>query len=215
MRALQSRGWGVVEAPPADGCPDGVFIEDQVVVYGDLAVLCRSGAPQRRAEQVGLAETMRSLGYRVEAITEPATLDGGDVLKHDASVWVGVGGRTNRAGFEQLAALWEPIGVTCQAVPAGPSLHLKSAVTVLPDATLLGWPPALSEAAGLPRLLAADEPAGAHVVLLGGNTVLLSEAAPLTADRLRARRLDVVTVDIGEFEKLDGCVTCLSVRLRG
>lgn len=215
MRALQSRGWGMVEAPPADDCPDGVFIEDQVFVYGDLALLCRSGAPARRAEQVGLADTMRSLGYRVETMAEPATLDGGDVLKHSGEVWVGVHGRSNEAGFARLAELLAPLGVTCRQVPAGPALHLKSAVTALPDNTLIGWPPALQDVAALPRFMAAAEPAGAHVVLLGGSTVLISAAAPVTAERLRARRLDVVTVDIGEFEKLDGCVTCLSVRLRG
>jgi dimethylargininase len=215
LRALQSRGWGVVEAPPADSCPDGAFIEDQVFVYGDLALVCRSGAPSRRVERVGLIDTMRSLGYRVETVPESATLDGGDILKHAGDVWVGVGGRTDDAGFARLAELLEPFDVTCRPVPTGPALHLKSAVTVLPDNTLIGWRPALAALAELPRFMSADEPTGANVVLLGGSGVLIPQSAPVTAERLRARRLDVVTVDIGEFEKLDGGVTCLSVRLRG
>ena len=218
VRALQGQGWAIVEAPPADDCPDGVFVEDQVVVYGDLAVLGRSGAPQRRAEQTGLEETMRSLGYRVERITEPGTLDGGDVLKHDGLVWVGdaeEAPRTDAAGYAQLAELLAPLGVQCRRVAVRGVLHLKSAVTALPDGTVLGWEPALPDPGAFRSFLPADEPSGAHVVLLGGRTVLMAESAPLTAEQLRRRGLDVVTVDIGELEKLDGCVTCLSVRLRG
>jgi len=93
-------------------------------------------------------------------------------------------------------------------------LHLKSAVTALPDGTVIGYPPLVDDPAVFPDFLAVPEESGAHVVLLGGDTVLMAAGAPATAALLEARGLRPVTVDISEFEKLEGCVTCLSVRLR-
>ena len=215
--AFRRRSWEVIEAPPVEDCPDGVFIEDQVFVYGDIAVLCRSGAPERRAEQVGLADLLVAQGYRLASIEEPGTLDGGDILKHNRAVWVGDGGATGRSnaeGVAQLAAALAPVRVPVHFVPNTKTLHLKSAVTALPDGTVIGYPPLVDDPSVWPKFLPVPEEAGAHVVLLGGNAVLLSASAPRTAELLRGRGLDVASVDISEFEKLEGCVTCLSVRLR-
>jgi dimethylargininase len=214
---LRRRGWSILEAPPADGCPDGVFIEDQVVVYGDVAVIGRSGAPRRRRERRGLRSLLLGVGYRVRAVVEPGTLDGGDVLKHGRDIWVGVGGRTNDEGVRQLEAALAAHPVRVHRVPVERVLHLKSGVTALPDGTVIGHRSTLGGGMGSawPRVLEVPEEEGAHVVLIGGTSVLMSAAAPRTAQLLRGRGLDVVVVDISEFEKLEGCVTCLSVRLRG
>jgi len=213
--ALVDQGWQVIEAPPADACPDGVFVEDPVFVHRDLAVLMRSGAPERRGETEGLAEVLTAQGYRIAAIEEPGTMDGGDILTHGDQVWVGVGGRTNQAGVDQLAALLAELGATVTAVPTTKALHLKSAVTALPDGTVIGYEQVVDEPSTWPGFLAMPEEPGAHVVLLGDDRVLMSAAAPRSAAVLAGRGLDVVTVDISEYEKLEGCVTCLSVRLRG
>ena len=93
-------------------------------------------------------------------------------------------------------------------------LHLKSAVSALPDGTVLGYPPNVDDPSIYPSFLAVPEEAGAHVVLLDEDRVLMAANAPHTAAMLRERGLHVVSVDIGEFEKLEGCVTCLSVRVR-
>jgi dimethylargininase len=212
---LRRRGRSVVEAVPADDCPDGVFIEDQVVVHGDVAVLCRSGAPARRGERAGIREAVEAQGYRTVEVEEPGTLDGGDVLKHGHVVWVGVGGRTNLSGVDQLRQALQGHRVEVVPVPVSKVLHLKSAVTALPDGTVLGYPPLVDDPTVWPRFLAVPEEPGAHVGLLGGMSVLMSASAPRTAQLLAARGHDVTTVDISEFEKLEGCVTCLSVRLRG
>ncbi|WP_226343741.1 dimethylargininase [Agilicoccus flavus] len=213
--ALAAHGWETVEVTPVPDCPDGVFVEDTAVVYGDLAVLARSGAPERRAEAAGMREALQGQGYRVAEITAPGTLDGGDVLKHGGTVWVGLGGRTNKAGVSSLRALLEPLGARVVAVPLTTVLHLKSAVTALPDGTVVGYAPLVDDASLWDPFLAVPEEAGAHVVLLGDDTVLMSTSAPRTARLLRERGLRVVAVDMTEFEKLEGCVTCLSIRLRG
>ncbi len=214
VAALNAEGWATIEVPPADTCPDSVFVEDTVVMYGNLAVISRPGAEQRKAETTGTEETLAGLGYRIAGITEPGTLDGGDVLKHGPRVWVGFGGRTNRAGLEQLAALLEPEGATVVGVPVTKVLHLKSAVTALPDGTVIGFEPLVDDPAAWEPFLPVPEEPGAHVVLLDGETVLMSSGAPRTRELFEQRGLRVVAVDIGEFEKLEGCVTCLSVRLR-
>lgn len=214
VRALRANGWETTEVAPADDCPDAVFVEDPVVVYRDLAVLARSGAPGRLAEVAGVEAAVREQGMTVVRIVAPGTLDGGDVLKIGATAYVGLGGRTNGHGARQLDDFLAPYGVTVVGVPVTKVLHLKSAVTALPDGTVIGYPPLVDDPAVFPRFLAVPEEAGAHVVLLGGDTVLLSVAAPATAELLAERGLVPVTVDISEFEKLEGCVTCLSVRLR-
>ena len=212
--ALTASGWRIGQVPAAEDCPDSVFIEDAVVICEDLAVLARPGAPARRGEVDGVAGVVRSLGLRTARIREPGTLDGGDVLQAGHTVYVGRGGRTNGAGIGQLRALLAPLGRTVIAVPLGNVLHLKSAVTALPDGTFLLLPQ-LVPAALFPAVRPVAEEAGCHVVPLGGDQVLIAASAPRTAEVLDDLGFVPVVVDISEFEKLEGCVTCLSVLLPG
>jgi dimethylargininase len=201
-------------AHPADECPDAVFIEDAVVMFRGLAVLTRPGAESRRGEVAGAAKVVESLGCPVATIEAPGTLDGGDVLKVGDTVYVGRGGRTNGDGLRQLRRLLEPLGATVVAVPITKVLHLKSAVTALPDGTVIGYRPLVDDPAVFDRFLAVPEESGAHVVLLGGDRLLMAADAPRSAALFADLGYEPVTVDIGEFEKLEGCVTCLSVRIR-
>jgi dimethylargininase len=214
VAALRDNGWQIVEVDPIDECPDAVFIEDAVVVFGDLAVVTRPGAESRRGETAGAERAARAIGLQIHRITEPATLDGGDVLKVGRTVYVGVSGRTNLAGVGQLGDLLEPLGWTVQPVPLTRVLHLKSAVTALPDGMVIGYPQLVDDPAVFERFLAVPEPAGAHIVLLGDDRLLMSGDARRTAEMFRSMGYDPIEVDISEFEKLEGCVTCLSVRIR-
>ena len=212
--ALAGSGWQVEQVPVAEDCPDSVFVEDAVVVCDDLAVLTRPGAPPRRPEVDGVAPVMASLGLRTARIEAPGTLDGGDVLQAGTTVYVGRGGRTNGEGIRQLRALLAPLGRTVVGVPLGAVLHLKSAVTALPDGTFLLLPD-LVPAGLFPAVRPVTEESGCHVVPLGGDRVLIAASAPRTAESLEDLGFTPVVVDIGEFEKLEGCVTCLSVLLPG
>ncbi|MEU1183350.1 dimethylargininase [Streptomyces sp. NPDC005820] len=211
---LRAHGWETIEVDPADDCPDAVFVEDTVVMYKNVALIARSGAESRRAETDGVEEAVARLGCSVNWIWEPGTLDGGDVLKVGDTIYVGRGGRTNAAGLQQVRAAFEPLGARVVAVPVSRVLHLKSAVTALPDGTVIGHIPKVDRPSLFPRFLSVPEEAGSHVVLLGGPKLLMSAAAPQSAELFADLGLEPVTVDIGEFEKLEGCVTCLSVRLR-
>lgn len=210
VAALAAAGWRIRPVSPADDQPDAVFVEDTVVICDDLALLARPGAPRRRAEVPGAEKIVRELGLELARIEAPGTLDGGDVLQVGETVYVGRSARTNDDAFCQVARLFGALGRRVVAVPVTGCLHLKSAMTALPDGTLIGLPD-LVDTSVLPGLCVAPEPAGAHVLPLGENRVLVAASAPRTAERLTAEGYDVSRVDISEFEAREGCVTCLSV----
>ena len=160
VAALTSAGWAMVEVSPIEQCPDSVFVEDTVVMFGAVAVLTRPGADSRRGEVAGTAEALEALGYRTARITGDGRLDGGDVLKVGSRVYVGRGGRTNAEGIRQLRAVLTPLGAQVTAVPLTKALHLKSAVTALPDGTVIGWEPVVDDPAFFPHFLAMPEETG-------------------------------------------------------
>lgn len=211
---LRSAGWETIEVPGAEDCPDAVFVEDAVVMFDDLAVLTNPGAAERKPEVAGVAEAISGLGLESVRISGEGTLDGGDVLKVGRTAYVGLGGRTNGAGIQQLADHVRDRGWTVQAVTVERALHLKSAVTALPDETVIGWDPVVDWPGAFPRYEGMPEEGGAHVVIVGEGDLLMAASAPRTAELLRGRGYTVTTTDISEFEKLEGCVTCLSVRVR-
>ncbi|MEQ1785772.1 MAG: dimethylargininase [Acidimicrobiales bacterium] len=213
--SLRAAGWTLVEVPPADDCPDAVFVEDTVVLYRNVAVITRPGADSRLPEVVEVEKVVENLGCSLNRIVAPGRLDGGDVLKVDDVIYVGRGGRTNAEGIRQLRAILSPVGATVVALPVPPRvLHLKSAITALPDGSIVGYPPIVEDRALFPRFVAVAEESGAHVVLLGGDRVLMAADCPRTAAQVADLGYEPVVVDISEFQKLEGCVTCLSVRLR-
>ena len=179
-----------------------------------LAVIASPGAQSRRGEIAGVEASARLVGLDIARIELPGTLDGGDVLKIGRTVYVGRGGRTNAEGIRQFRAIADALGFTVVAVPVTRALHLKSVVTALPDGTVIGFAPLVEDAGMFGRFLAVPEEAGAAVVVLAPDTVLMSSAAPLTAALLADLGYRVIAVDISEFEKREGCVTSLSVRIR-
>jgi len=216
VEAMESAGWEIVEVAPADDCADGVFVEDTVVMFRNVAVITRPGADSRKPEVLGTEDAVQELGCSINRIREPGTLDGGDVLKVGDTIYVGSGGRTNAEGLRQLRNALEPLGATVTAVPVRihEVLHLKSAVTALPDGTIIGYPPFVEDPEFFPRFLAVPEESGAHVVVLGGDKILMAADCPRSSELFTGLGFEPVTVDISEFQKLEGCVTCLSVRLR-
>lgn len=213
VRALQDCGWSTVAVPDGEPYADSAFVEDTVVMIDDVAVISRPGAPERAGEITGTAARLDTLGYRVCPMTA-GHLDGGDVLKVGDRVYVGRGGRTDAAGLAEFRRLVEPLGRQVIGVPLTTVLHLKSAVTALPDGSIIGYPPLVDDPSFFPHFRAVPEEAGAHVVDLGQNRLLMASSAPRSAELFVDLGYRPVPVDISEFEKLEGCVTCLSVRLR-
>jgi dimethylargininase len=216
VAALEAEGFRTVEVPAADEHPDSVFVEDAVIIVGSVAVIASPGAESRRGEIIAISDAVTGLktGLDVTSIELPGTLDGGDVLKVGSTIYVGRGGRTNAEGIRQFRAIASAQGFTVVAVPISKVLHLKSAVTALPDGTVIGFAPQVEHPELFDRFLAVPEETGSAVVVLADDAVLMSASAPLTAALIADLGYRVVTVDVSEFEKLEGCVTCLSVRIR-
>ena len=174
----------------------------------DDKVLSPDEAHELLAGEVVLEEKLdgANLGFSVSP-------DG--VLRAGDTAYVGLGGRTNGVGIQQLATHLKEFGVRVQAVPVTRALHLKSAVTALPDGTVIGWGPVVDDKEAFPVYEDVPEEGGAHVIVVGEGHLVMAASAPTTAASFRARGYVVDEVDISELEKLEGCVTCLSVRVRG
>jgi dimethylargininase len=213
VSALTTEGWRVVGVPLANDMADSVFIEDTVVIFGDTAVVTSPGDRSRRGEPAAVEKTVRELGLSIDRIALPGTLDGGDVLKVGTTVFVGRGGRTNAEGIRQLRGILTPLGYSVVAVPVSRVLHLKTAVTALPDGTVVGHPSVVDDPSIFGRFLGLPEE-GAAVVVLDESSVLMATSVPKSIALVEDLGYRVVSVAISEFEKLEGCVTCLSVRVR-
>lgn len=225
VELLARHGYRPVWVPPADEHPDGVFVEDALVVIGGerdgerdgdpaMTILTRPGAASRRGEVDSVAPVIEALGVPVHRIREPATLDGGDVLVTARHVLVGQTTRSNAAAVEQLRDLVAPRREALGVAVTG-ALHLKSAVTALPDGSLIAVPAWVDTAALAQlgyRVHAALEPSGGDVLCLG-DVVVLPADAPATAAMLRQLGFAVETIDVGELQKIEAGVTCMSVLL--
>ena len=212
IAALEAIGIAVEALPPDERFADGCFVEDAAVVTETGVVWTRPGAPSRRREPAALSHTLIDrLPVAGQALTA-GRLEGGDVLRVGDRLFVGLSSRTDAAGIAALAAACPHLRV--QAVPVADGLHLESGVTALGPDAVVGWSDWIDlapfVAAGL-EVVAAVEPAGANVLALG-PTVLASAAAPQTAARLAATGRSVEVVDVSEFHRADGALTCLSLR---
>ena len=215
--AIRALGLPLDLLPSDDASPDGCFVEDTAVVLGEHAVATRPGAPSRRGEVEPVADVLARVRV-VHRMKAPAALDGGDVLRVGAHLFVGLSTRTNREGVDELARIASREGLAVIPVPVRVGLHLKSACTLASPSLLLYDPGVLGDAELAPfrvagvEFLPVSEPAGANVLALG-RSVLVSAAAPRTAEALQRRGIDVRVVDVGEIHKGDGALTCLSLRV--
>ena len=212
---LRDAGWDVREVGPADDLPDAAFVEDTAVFLGRRAVITRPGDPARRDETGTVADALTLIGVPTTALGG-GTLDGGDVLRVGGRLFVGQSTRTDEAGFAALAREAEADGLEAVAIPIAGCLHLKTAATALPDGSVLANLDCVAASAFAPLdVVAAPEPLGANVLLLGDDRVAVPASAPRTAEVIRERGHRVDVLDIGEFEAVEAGLTCLSVLLDG
>lgn len=193
--------------------PDCPFIEDVAVVIDGLAVITRPGAPSRRGERDGVAAALSPL-FALRRIEAPGTIDGGDVLRVGQTFYVGRSERTNEEGFAQFARYAAEVGVSVASVGVRDVLHLKSAAAVLDHETLLLGRGLVDEEvfAGL-RLVDTvfEERAVCSALRLPDDTILMTESAPATAQRVADAGFGTAAIDVSEFQAADGGLTCLSV----
>jgi dimethylargininase len=213
--ALRRLGANVRRLMAAPLLADAVFVEDTAIVFDDVAIITRPGAPSRRPELRAVAATLAA-HRALEFIDEPATLDGGDVLVDGERVYVGRSSRSNEAAVAQLAGILHPLGYRVIPVEFRGCLHLKSAVTRLADGLFLSNPDWVEASVfSGTRVVPVDprEPHAANALSLGG-AVIHPLQFPRTRARLEAEGLRVEPVDTTELAKAEAGVTCCSLLVR-
>lgn len=213
IEILRQLGLSVIEMEPLPSHPDAYFIEDVAVVTPEVAVITNPGAVPRNGEQQHIEPILAQ--YReIAHIQSPGTVDGGDVLMIGKHFFIGVSERTNQAGAERLGNILERYGNTWSTVPVRAGLHLKSSVNWVGGNTLL----IEADFAGLPefeeydQIIAAPDEEYACNTLWINDVLLTPKGFPKTKNQLISLGLPVIKLDTSEVRKMDGGLTCLSVR---
>ena len=221
VEALIDCGVAIKSLSPEDAFPDGTFVEDTAIATGRGAVLTRPGAPSRAGEVARVAPALREFYADTPAIVAPGTLDGGDVCEADGHFLIGLSARTNADGAAQLSSLLDRWGYSSSTIDIrshAALLHLKSGIAYL-DCGL--WVIDSSFQDELRRqhrvsakdviTVSADEAYGANCLSVNGS-VFLASGHPGLLSELESRGRRVLQLDVSEFKKMDGGLSCLSLR---
>jgi dimethylargininase len=209
---LRDCGLQVVELSVNRSYPDSTFIEDTAVVVDELAVMASMGVESRRGEMRNVESVLAS--YRdISHIQLPATLEGGDVLRIEKRIFVGISPRTNLAGADSLGRILEPSGYQVIPVTVNGCLHLKSACIAIDDHTLLVNPrwldlQPLRDFRIIP--VPEDEPAAVNSLRIN-NTICMHSGFPKTAELLVNLGFSLKAIDISELLKAEAGMTCSSI----
>ena len=215
--ALEACGLATTTLPADPRYPDGTFVEDTAIVTAKGAIITRPGAASRTGETELVAAALAPHYRRLAHITAPGSVDGGDICETDAGILIGVTARTNEAGARQLAGLLGELGyaatlVDVRAVPG--LLHLKTGISYLGDGRLAiaaGLPPLPALARYEPVMVAAEERYAANCIRVN-DRVLVAAGYPRFADALARLGYDPLPLEMSEFRKMDGGLSCLSLR---
>ena len=213
-QALRDCGLAVTVLPADQRFPDGHFVEDPFVIYRDLAFHCRSGARSRQGEGESLKPHLSDL--RIVDAPAGAYIDGGDVLFCSDRVLVGLSERTNRAGYRALRGALQSAhaDIRVDPVPFSGVLHLKSGLTELAPGVLIHDPALRTDfdLSWAQVITLPPEEGHAADVLPVNDTLFVAADCPRALHAAQGHRSRVVALDMSEFVKMDGGLTCLSLR---
>ena len=217
VHALELCGLAVTVLDPDVQHPDSTFVEDTAVIFGDRAVLARPGAATRAGEVVAIRPAIESQIRNVFEITAPGTLDGGDICEAGEHFFIGISKRTNEDGARQLAGFLQQAGYTSSLVDIRGLrgiLHLKSGIAHLGDVDLVVWEDLahFQEFRGYNLIrVASDDRYAANCVRVN-DRVLVAAGFPRFAGQVERAGYTPLELDVSEFRKMDGGLSCLSLR---
>ncbi len=212
VHALAALGCQVIELPEEPDLPDSVFVEDTAFILPEVAVITRPGADSRKPETESIIRALSSHRPLVH-VTEPGTVDGGDVLVLGKSIYIGNSTRSNTDAVRQIQQMLDHYGYTVTAVEMHDCLHLKTALTKVDDKTLLinpNWVDT-SHFKGFDWIeVDSMEPFAANCLPVGDG-IIFPTAFPKTGKKLEERGYKIQAVDVAELAKAEGAVTCCSL----
>jgi len=216
-QTLQSCGLNLIRLAPDEEHPDSTFVEDTAILTSRGAVITRPGAPSRRTETNRIAPLIHDSFSKVHIIEEPGTVDGGDICEAGEHFFIGISLRTNEHGARQLAGILESFGYTSSLIDIrGVSniLHLKSGIAYLGGRRLV----VIESLKGVKEFssyeliyLDSNEEYAANCLLIN-DKVLIADGFPATKRQLERFGYQTIALDMSEFQKMDGGLSCLSLR---
>ncbi|HCR71109.1 MAG TPA: dimethylargininase [Anaerolineae bacterium] len=212
VHALEEVGCEVIELPEEPELPDSVFVEDTAFILPELAVITRPGADSRKPETETIIKALSPYKALIH-VSEPATIDGGDVLVLNKNIYVGLSSRSNLSAIEQLNQLLNQYGYQAIGVTLTDCLHLKSAVTKVDEENLLINKDWVDESHFSDFNLIevhASEPYGANCLPVRGH-IIYPYTFPKTQSKMEAKGFKIKNVNLDELAKAEGAVTCCSL----
>lgn len=214
IQALRQCDVDVTILPPSEAYPDSVFVEDPVLCTPHCVVLNRTGAESRRGETALIADTVRRFYDKVESIQAPGTIEAGDIMMVGTHFYIGHSARTNPEGARQMIAILEKYGMSGSIVPLEKVLHLKTGLSYLENNNLL----AAGEFVTKPEFqkfniieIPESEAYAANSIWVN-DRVIMPAGYPTALAKVKALGYAVIEVDTSEFRKIDGGVSCMSLR---
>lgn len=213
IEALKKCGLEVIELKAEEDYPDSTFVEDTAIVTEKCAIITHPGHETRRGETDSIAKELKK--YRpIEQIKSPGTLDGGDIMQVENHFYIGLSDRTNKEGATQLTIFLSKYGYTASTIDVKDILHLKSGVNYIGDGiiVLMESLENLNEIDAFEKIFIIPEETYASNCVRINDHIIMPSGFPDTKEKLSTTPYKIIELDMSEFEKMDGGLSCLSLR---
>jgi dimethylargininase len=214
VEALKECGLEVIILEPDENFPDSTFVEDTALLTPHCAIITNPGAPSRQGEIVEIKEVLRRYFNNIEHINDPGTVDGGDILRVGSHFYIGISERTNSTGAQQVISILNKYGMSAATVSLKNVLHLKSGVSYLEKNNLVvsGEFIENTQFQSYNLIKVDQEESYAANCVWVNETVLIAKGFPKTKEAIEKAGYKTIEIDVSEFRKVDGGLSCLSLR---
>ena len=214
IEALKSCGLKITVLDPCEEYPDSTFVEDVALITPKCTIMTRPGAESRRGEVKKMTKTLESQFKNLEFIESPGTIEAGDIMMVGDHYYVGLSERTNLEGAEQLIAILVKYGLTGSTVSLKEVLHLKTGLSYLENNRLVVCGEFKNDPvfSGFEKIEIPESESYAANCIWVNDNVIIPSGYPITKQKVSATGYNVLEVDVSEFKKLDGGLSCLSLR---
>ncbi len=214
VQALKRCGIQVIELKAEERYPDSTFVEDTAITDKNFAVILNMGASSRRGEEIEIENVLNDFYDNIERINHPGTVDGGDIMKVENHYYIGISKRTNIEGANQLVKIFKKNNYLCSKISLTNLLHLKTGISYIGDNNMI----AVDKFRNLPHFKRfniiytyENEQYGANSIRVN-EYVLIPKGCKILSKSLKSLRYKLLVLDLSEFRKIDGGLSCLSLR---